>query len=311
MRNGSRSPELRIVSPDEVPDAVRSPVPFCMTPAAVEDALASIGTHPPETGALLYGPPDHFGVDWIDYDIRGSARASGTVYAPDDAWCTERVNHHLDANPLRLWSGTAHSHPGQYGRPSPKAGRALGDLGYVEEVFRRNPPMQFFAIPILTGTGSGRVTLWPWIAERADEGVALYLTEFRICDVSEFPLRQLNPFWEAEQEHSRKTAPQELPSNNAPSKPPLDLLDLTRRAHMPLHIVYRRSGYLLTAEAKGVFVDVTVPDGFPQTAPRVSVRNGNRAVPFRFRWQPVSALPAEHRVARLLRCALRVGQEGF
>jgi hypothetical protein len=171
-------------------------MPTCFTPEATDVAIGTVGIRPPETGAKLFGPMDGFGVDTVEFDERGSARASGGVYAPDTEWGNERVEYWLKQDPPKLWTGDLHSHPGSMARPSGRAGKGLGDMGYVESVFQSNDIIQDFAIPIVLPITRHcpSVEIAPWIVSRNDP-LTPKLAEFRICDPSGFPARNFNPEW--------------------------------------------------------------------------------------------------------------------
>jgi len=189
----------RVSQPEGYPAA---PFPMCFTKDAMAALLTTVATLPPETGAKGFGPPATIGFDVVEFDSSGSADADFAVYRPSAEWGSERQKFHLDqpGDAMRLWSGDIHSHPGRFGPPSQKSGKALGDLGYVEEVFACNESMSWFLLPILTGTGSGadEVTIHPWVIERGQNGAPpkVYTAEVRVCDVSEFPVREFNPEWE-------------------------------------------------------------------------------------------------------------------
>lgn len=130
-------------------DHLEAPIDFCITAEALRAIEVTVGSLPPETGAKLFGPIDKIGVSHVEFDEGGSAKATGSVYAPDAAWGTDRVNHWLDAESPLLWQGDVHSHPGDMAEPSPKVGKGLGDLGYVEQVFKLNPLLTVFLMPIV------------------------------------------------------------------------------------------------------------------------------------------------------------------
>lgn len=194
IRVDERLPEVRI---GQHPEHLTAPFDLCITQRALRQLLRTVGLRRPESGAKAFGPADRMGIDLVEFDRLGSAAAGGAVYSPDVDWGRERVNHHL-AQPderMRLWTGDIHSHPGGVGVPSSKAGPALGDLGYVEEVFQQNESMEFFLIPILTETGpaSREVTIHPWIVRRDGE---LMIARLRVCDAADFPEREFNPKWQ-------------------------------------------------------------------------------------------------------------------
>ncbi|HMJ78935.1 MAG TPA: ThiF family adenylyltransferase, partial [Iamia sp.] len=214
MRN-RRSPSTSSIS-----DQLVYEVPPCPTHAdrddtiemvfstdALADLLASVGALPPESGAKLFGPVEGLGVDVVEFDIRGSSRASGAVYAPDTEWGTGRLQHWIaqEGPAQRIWTGDAHSHPGLIGIPSPKVGPGLGDIGYVEAVFEQNEIQAEFLIPILTGAGGcGPIRIAPWLVRRAEPTRARWVP-FRVVDhAAEFPRRALNPaFGRAEDGRAR------------------------------------------------------------------------------------------------------------
>ena len=187
------TPSWRIA---EHPQIERSPLPMCFTEEALETLLTTVGVLPPETGAKGFGPKDAAGFDAIEFDYRGSDWSLGSVYAPDVEWADERRDHHLDQpdHRMRVWSGDIHSHPGWIGQPSLRAGRGLGDLGYVEEVFSTNEWMEWFFIPIVTRTGTSEVVIHPWLCRRGDPP-ELMIAELLVCDAGAFPEREYNPSW--------------------------------------------------------------------------------------------------------------------
>jgi molybdopterin/thiamine biosynthesis adenylyltransferase len=178
----------------------QAPFHLCITDESLSELRRTVGSRPPETGAKCFGPKDHFGIDVVEFDERGSAGASFVVYSPDTQWGAERQRHHLDQpdDQMRLWTGDVHSHPGRGGHPSSKSGQGLGDMGYVEEVFRENPPMEWFMLPIFT-LDDDEIVIFPWIVQRGRNGSppALHVAELKVCPASEFPLRIFNPEWEA------------------------------------------------------------------------------------------------------------------
>ncbi len=181
----------------EYHDAPRAPFPLCITPEALKALLRSVGERLPETGAKGYGPKDGMGLDVVEFDKVGSSFGYGTMYAPDVEWSERRREYHL-AQPdgrVRLWTADIHSHPGHIGRPSGRHGHGLGDLGYAELVFEQNEWMEWFMIPILTGTSSGEVVIHPWMVHRSDPLRPLLASGVQICSADRFPERCFNPIW--------------------------------------------------------------------------------------------------------------------
>lgn len=185
-------PRYRVVTHTGYPSA---PFALCITRKALNQLLRTVGAYPPETGAKIFCPADIMGIETIEFDEQGSDCAGGVVYHPDTRWGTARVRYHLSQPEMRLWTGDVHSHPGLMGRPSGKHGHALGDLGYVEEVFEQNETMEYFFIPILTNTGTGEVLLNPWICRRG-KPVQLMSAHLKIYpNTRYFPQRVFNPEW--------------------------------------------------------------------------------------------------------------------
>ena len=176
-----------------------APIPMCFTWEALDALLRSVGASRPETGAKGFGPLDRMGFDTIEFDESGSRQAGGAVYAPDAVWGQRRQEYWLrqSDDTAKLWTGDLHSHPGSFGFPSGKAGPGLGDLGYVEEVFRQNETMQYFLLPILTHTGTDAMpTIHPWVVSRDNPHQPL-IAKLQVCDsTADFPLRVFNPEWE-------------------------------------------------------------------------------------------------------------------
>jgi molybdopterin/thiamine biosynthesis adenylyltransferase len=192
----------------EHPCYPKAPVPMCFTRQALATLIDTVGVRPPESGAMGFSPKEKMGFDLVEFSSSGTANSGGAVYRPDSEWGLSRCEFHMNQpeDAMRLWSGDLHSHPFGCTCPSGKSGRALGDLGYVEEVFEMTEWMEWFFIPILTSTGSDDVTLHPWVCRRGRDGlgVDLMIADVRICDVSEFPNRAYNPDWERRCEHQKK-----------------------------------------------------------------------------------------------------------
>lgn len=190
----------------------QAPFPMCLTSEAMETLLATVGNQQPESGAKGFGPPEKIGIDVVEFDTLGSRSASYGMYSPDTRWGDERCNYWLNRpdDDMRLWTADCHSHPGSSGYPSSKSGKAMGDLGYVEEVFAANESMQYFLMPILTIDGkSDQVTIWPWVISRDNPGSPLW-ADLCICSVADFPDRIFNPLWEAAIRDTDASMPSEI-----------------------------------------------------------------------------------------------------
>ncbi len=185
---------LRVAAPLES-ESRTSPLPLCLTPEAAQVIAETVGSRRPETGAKLFGPIDRFGVDHVEFDYGGSFPSRSTVYEPDVAWGTERVEFHLSQDPPRLWTGDVHSHPAGVVHPSTKSGPGRGDLGYVERFFESNAAPEYYALPIILPANSAEPPqIAPWIASRSDP-LRPMLAELQICPVEDFPQRTFNPQW--------------------------------------------------------------------------------------------------------------------
>jgi hypothetical protein len=266
-----------------------APFAMCFTPSALAQVIRSVGAQPPETGAKGFGPKDRLGFDVVEFDQGGSARARGSVYAPDEAWGNRRLEHWLDQpdDQLRLWSGDIHSHPGRSGWPSQKAGQALGDLGYVEEVFKQNEAMQYFLLPILTGTGTGRpVEIHPWVVSRSDP-VRPMTAQLKVCSAEGFPERVFNPAWESQQ------AAHAVPAINVARLEDLLGVRVVLAADEAGSTVLRVPGHQMMLELR-------LSAGFPESSPTLKVWVNGKTLPIAFRWQshPTGKAP-ERRLAAL------------
>ncbi len=197
----------------------RAPFPLCLTRTALEQLLRTVGSERPETGAKGFGPKDRVGLDVVEFDVLGSAYAHGAMYAPDVHWAERVREHHLDQpdERMRLWTADIHSHPGNMGWPSSRVGPGLGDLGYAERVFEENEWMEWFLIPILTGTATGEVVLHPWVVHRSDPQEPMLADGVEIRSADQFPERSFNPVW--------------LRAQEEPEPPPFLV---HHRAHRPL-----------------------------------------------------------------------------
>lgn len=192
---------IRVATPEEIrsrfPSDV-SKVKLYITLDALKCIGDTVGAKRPETGAKLFGPIDGHGVDVVEFDHNGSAKAGSTIYRPDAKWGAERVHHHLhDAKQDRVWHGDVHSHPGEFGRPSGVAGPAQGDVGYAKEVLAQNPWMQDYFIPIVTNA-HGMKVLWAWVVHRDAPSRAL-IAEVVVADAEGFPPRRFAKQWERAQ----------------------------------------------------------------------------------------------------------------
>jgi hypothetical protein len=189
---------MRIATPEEIrrrfPGEI-SKVKLYITLDALKAIADTVGAKRPETGAKLFGPIDGHGIDVVEFDYNGSAKAGSTIYRPDAKWGAGRVEHHLHrAKHNRVWHGDVHSHPGGLGRPSGVAGPAQGDLGYAKEVLAQNPWMQDYFIPIVTNS-FGEKVLWSWVVHR-DEPTRARIAEVVVTEPENFPPRRFAPEWE-------------------------------------------------------------------------------------------------------------------
>ncbi len=182
------------------------PPHFHITRRALEDLIAQAASAKPEVGGLGFGAYDKCGVDTVEFDKQGSARASSSVYANDGPWCNARQQAHLHGTPVRSLQMAWHTHPGSYGTPSGKSGYAVGDMGMFEAIFEMNEWMQVLHCPILTHgrTADGKLTinLNPWVATREPKGsfrsIRVELAELVIHETTaDLPPAIMNPAWEA------------------------------------------------------------------------------------------------------------------
>lgn len=195
IRSGRRRLQYFVPAPPVDADPIDLDVMF--TKEALRDLLVTVGGRPPESGAKLFGPVDGFGIDVVEFDVRGSEHAGGAIYAPDTEWGSERLEFWIQqpGEERRIWTGDAHSHPGGFGWPSQRTGPGLGDLGYVKAVFEQNEIQAEFCIPILTGTGSGQpVHVHPWVVLRTDP-LRPRWARFKVRPAAEFPERRFNQAW--------------------------------------------------------------------------------------------------------------------
>lgn len=269
--------------------------PLCFTQEALGTLVGSVGSRPAETGAKLFGPVDSFGVDVVEFDVRGSEHARGAVYAPDTRWGNERLNHWLSqpGGDQRLWTGDAHSHPAGVFHPSPKVGSGLGDLGYVESVFEHNEAQYEFVIPILTNTGQGPETpvrVNPWVVLRSDPHTPLW-ADLVIRPTTEFPGRRFNPAFTAGDDA-------EHPRWGLDLDPIVDLLESRGRGVTELRTVPRCLEFVVSEQV--IQIDLS-DSGFPVSA-TVRHHDGSATKVGFSKTRP--AVPAEQRAADLVDAAL-------
>jgi len=294
------SQELRIASFDEAARALPrvdvSDVALHLTPEVLRSISETVGRRKPETGAMLLGPWDRGGADRLEFDEQGSKAASGSVYAPDTAWANERVRfwHGQPDHELRVWHGQVHSHPGTFARPSPAAGQAAGDLGYVAEALRVNDAMQDFFLPIVTGSGTADPVLWSWVVSRDDPN-AVRFAEVRIGPAADFPARRFNTEWQTRQE--------------AAPRVPLVPLDLPAVARCAGAVLSHANGRFHFTRS-GVTVALVFPDRFPFEGPAVSVL-GAREAAFPYAWRPKHPRRIELRLGRLITAAFCAARKEF
>lgn len=164
-----------------------APFEMCITQNALDAIRDTIGTLPPETGGKLFGPIDRMGIDLFEFDEQGSSDAGAAIYAPNTKWGTARRDHHImHGEPLRLWWGDIHSHPGGSNTPSGESGRGLGDMGYARQVFEQNEAIQWFFMPIVNHD-QDRVYISPYIISRDNPTKPLIAPALTVCEVDDFP----------------------------------------------------------------------------------------------------------------------------
>ena len=270
------------------------PAPFamCFTEKALRVLERTVFTRRPETGAKGFALVDHFGFEVVEFDYPGSSESSGSVYRPDVKWGSGRCEFHIHEleQRRRLWVGDVHSHPGESGRPSLRAGAGLGDLGYVESVFEMNEAMQFYALPIVTGAGTDNVTIHPWVCVR-DRPLRVLCAEVRICNVEEFPTRIFNPEWE------RLVAAQPSTGRKA-EKIDADVVQRHLRRRTVRSVVSDGEEFFVVCGSQAI--QVRIPDGFPIEAPELVLMNPGyfgmiKPIP----WAKYSLVQGEERLANL------------
>lgn len=277
-----------------VPGVKRAALPMRMSPSAGDTLLATVGRKPAETGDFLFGPPDRLGVDVVEFDEVGSEAATRTVYSPDATWANARLDF-WEAQPgeeQRTLVGIAHSHPGEVGIPSGDLGPGKGDLGYARLMLRCDSQRSFVFAPILTGTGTDRVTVWPWILvrERAEEGF-LWVDDFSVAPLSEFPRHGIRSS-ERDQCHRRRR------------RLPLDLEEVAASAQATL--VFADDAWRF--QRAGAHVDMTLPPDFPLSGPSFRL-NGHPWSPMN--WRDRHPHRAELRLSRAVRDLLNIGIRSY
>lgn len=293
---------MRIATFDEaaraLPRVEVSDVALHLTSEVLRSIADTVGRRPPETGAMLLGPWDRGGADRLEFDERGSEAASGAVYAPHTAWANERVRfwQRQPDHELRIWHGQVHSHPGNFARPSPAAGQAAGDLGYVAEALRVNEAMQDFFLPIVTGTASTDPVLWSWVVSR-DEPDAVRFAEVRVGPAVEFPLRRFNTEWQTQQE------PAWVPLV------PLVPLDLPAVASCAGAVLSHANGRFLFTRS-GITVALDFPERFPLEGPVVAVL-GTHETTFPYAWRTKHPRRIELRLGRLITAAFCAARKEY
>lgn len=169
---------------------------FSISQDALHDLIDLAASRHPEIGGLGFGPSDKLGVDSIELDGAGSARGTRTVYANDGEWGCIRQEFHMAATPCRIVQMMWHTHPGSFGSPSQKVGRARGDIGMFEAFFEGNEWAEVLLTPILTQEGD-RIRLHPWVATRGKDGrVEVGLGNVKILNPSKMPKAVFNADWE-------------------------------------------------------------------------------------------------------------------
>jgi proteasome lid subunit RPN8/RPN11 len=134
---------------DKAVEPAKQPVadptrPVTILASVLDEIVATIAAHPPESGGLLGGDRD--GQRITRYLFDNSAGTSGATYSPN----TEIINSTLD-----LWDedggdkiiGFIHSHPGGYDQPSP------GDQVYAARILQAIPAMSRILLPIAVFRG--------------------------------------------------------------------------------------------------------------------------------------------------------------
>lgn len=227
---------MRIATPEEICaryGARVASVKAYFTYGALKAIKDHVGTRRPETGAMGFGPFDRDGIDLVEFDHIGSSKASCAVYSPDVRWCEGRIRHHLDLadQKMRVCNCLIHSHPGDFGRPSPAVGPAEGDMGYAKAFLEMNPHLPTFLMPIVTGAGTANPTFYCWVVTREEPDVA-QVADVVITDAENFPPRRFAREWEAQQakagtaihqEEVTAPRPADLPEEPQPFPAPLTI----------------------------------------------------------------------------------------
>lgn len=256
-------PTLTIATslPKSARDTKRAAKAVCITREVLNAIAATIGSQPPETGGMLFGPAQVEGVTDFVFDAVGSRRATTVAYAPDVVFCNAEQERQLDGRPMRLLDGMVHSHPGLAGAafPSPERGPAQGDMGYARAALSMNEHMTRFLMPILTGARTGTPLLTPWVVEADDPRFPAFANVI-VCQEDGFPAREF-PEGLAE-----KTGEQRVV---APLVIALDLDHLVDRVGAPVAL----DGRVLCLSTGDLRYEVGLPEGFPLVPPVLTVHS--------------------------------------
>jgi hypothetical protein len=265
-----------------------------LTPQALAAIAASVGSLPPETGGMLFGPAQTEGISFFVFDEEGSRRATAVAYAPSVKSCTTEQDRQSNGKPMRLLDGFVHSHPGA-AYPSREAGPAQGDLGFARAFLADNEAATRMLMPIVTGSMTQSPVLTPWVVE-ADDLNTPALADVVVCEEGLFPTREF-PHDFAEKAGDKPAA--------------LPLLITLNLDHLAEHVgavvaVDGRTLVLTDGESRH---ELYLPDRFPLVPPLLTTHLAAAIHFYPVPWKLRSTECVEVRLATVLERAMLCARE--
>ncbi len=233
-------------------DFKRASAPIHLTPQVLAAIAGTVGSQPPETGGMLFGPAQTAGACLFVFDEEGSRCASSVAYAPNLKTCSAEQDRLADGKPMRLLDGFVHSHPGSP-YPSRESGPAQGDLGFARAFLEQNEVATRMLMPIVTGSLTPTPVMTPWVVE-ADDLHTPALADVVVCEEGAFPIREFPS------EFAEKAGDQLQP------RPLLITLNLEHLAERVGAVVAVDGRTLVLADGDFRY-EVYLPDHFPLVPP--------------------------------------------
>ncbi|MEO0403250.1 MAG: ThiF family adenylyltransferase [Bacteroidota bacterium] len=128
-----------------------------------QEIKETVGSIPAESGGVLFGCRETNTIRSFCFDPHG--RTTGGAYDPDVNFLNKRLREEAERGNEFL--GFIHSHPPGVRRLSPDMGNGIGDLGYMDLIFKSMKKIDVLNVPlVMSSANTDEFEIIPFIAKR-------------------------------------------------------------------------------------------------------------------------------------------------